>query len=371
MKNFLYALATDKINGRIARFLKAFLWVLSIIYGYVVQCILWVYENGVLKQHRLPRPVISVGNLTLGGAGKTPLVEFIARELKEKGLKPVILMRGYMAEAVDGREYGASSGGNNGKGYLIESDEAEMLEKGLEGVPVLVGVDRLANAREFLEKQGGEVDVFILDDGFQHWRLFRDLDIVVINALDPWGNGNLLPRGILREPLSSLSRADIFVLTKTDFRKQNVQKIRKNLATACPAKLVAESVHKPTGLVNLCPHEEIGLSFLKGKDICSLCSIGDHKSFKNTLLNSGSNVMEEFSFIDHHVYRDDDILEVAACCLKKNLNIVVTTEKDAVKLARVIGFFGNDLTVLSLKISISIIKGEGEFLERINSVLHR
>src|SRR5438876_5539483 len=164
-------------------------------YGSAVHLRNWCYDRGWLPTHRPPVPVISVGNLTAGGTGKTPCVEYLARFLQARGLRPAVLSRGYRG---------------NGR----PNDEALILEANLPDVPHLQGKDRVTRASQAVRVFGA--DVLILDDGFQHRRLRRDLDLVLIDAMNPWGHGRLLPRGLLREPISSLRRADAVIVTRLD-----------------------------------------------------------------------------------------------------------------------------------------------------------
>src|SRR3989344_3685960 len=208
MRKYFYSLMTDRIHTPVAKAIQGVLWLFSILYGVVVRALVLIYKFRLAPSCRLGKPVISIGNITLGGVGKTPLVECVVRFLKDKGLEPVVLIRGYGADK------------------QVGSDEAKLLEESLPGIPVLVGANRVKNARDFLTRNAA--DVFVLDDGFQHWRLRRDLDIVAINATNPFGNRHLLPRGILREPLSALRRADIFVLFQNKNQYCLVERTKHN-----------------------------------------------------------------------------------------------------------------------------------------------
>ncbi len=344
MKRFFYSVATDRVNGVGPSILKAFLLFVSFLYSAGVQCILLFYKVGLLKQHHLPKPVISVGNITMGGVGKTPLVVLIAQLLRAKGLKPVILTRGYMA--------------TRGK-----SDEVELFQRILKDVPVLVGADRIKNAREFLKNN--EADVFLLDDGFQHWCLFRDLDMVAIDATNAFGNKHAIPRGILREPLSSLKRARMFVLTKTNLA--DTEGIKASLQKINPRAPIVETIHQPVGLDNLRINASVDLDFIKGKDIAAFCSIGTPESFEKTLMNLGGNLSKNFPFIDHHIYTKDELESIVQYCQKKQINTIVTTEKDAVKLTDFLDVFGG-IYILCLRIEINITRGKDAFLERIHNI---
>ncbi|HBR15167.1 MAG TPA: tetraacyldisaccharide 4'-kinase [Candidatus Omnitrophica bacterium] len=360
VRHFLYLVATDQKKGWGIQVLKSVLGLLSCLYGFVVLIIGWAYRGGLFRTIRLARPVVSVGNMTLGGVGKTPLVELIAAALKEKNIKPVVLIRGYMSPICSRK---------SGVGRRSLSDEARMLVASLGDVPVLVGADRVKNAVNFLK--GHTADIFLLDDGFQHRRIFRQLDIVAIDATDPWGNGCLIPRGILREPFRALRRAHMVVLTKTDLGGSNVPQIKARLQTLGLTLPVIETIHQPCALVDVRLKTTTSMSFLKGKTICSFCSIGHPKTFEMTLVNLGAQLAKSFSFIDHHVYEEDDIARIARYCQADGIDTVVTTQKDAVKLEQWLRFFPASFKVLSLQIKISIVKGKEEFFERIDHLLQR
>ena len=360
MKKLLYRVVTDEVRGPIAGILKFFLWVFSLIYLTLVTIVVRLYQSGLLKQHRLSRPVVSVGNITVGGTGKTPLAIKIAQIYKQNKLKPVILTRGYM-----GRGMGNAN---------TQSDEAVMMRELLGDVPIVTGADRIKSAEEFL--QNGQADVFILDDGFQQWRLARDLDIVTIDATNPFGNGCLLPRGILREPLSALRRADFFVLTKADLGQAQLGKVRERLAQTGCGQPVIEAVHEPVRLVDLGTKEIFDPKTLSGKTICVLCSLGAPATFAATLTQLGAKIQKAFNFADHYVYNTTDIRTVLEHCRRNQIKTLVTTQKDAVKLADLLDEFffagglwqkAGDVQLFSLHIELTVRHGTGEnaFLKRI------
>ncbi len=353
MKKFLYLIATDQINGGAIFVLKGFLWIVSKVYGALIGLRGVFYKVGLFKYHNLSVPVVSVGNLTVGGVGKTPLVEFIARMLKENGVQPVVLMRGYMDQGLDGQGQ--------------KSDEAAMLRNMLSDIPVLIGADRVKNAEAFSKEN--KADIFLLDDGFQHWRISRQLDIVVIDVTDPWGNGHLLPRGILREPKNALLRGGIFVLTKTDFGAENLEALKQDLGKINSKALIIETIHKPVSLSDLCSGEDLDLSLLKAQKIIAVCGIGSPESFMKTLTKLDAEIDRQVAFMDHHCYEKSDTTHIVKLCQDTGVSTVVITEKDAVKLKFFVHMFPDNIRVLSLKIKISIISGEDQFLERINRIL--
>lgn len=353
LKGYFLLLITDKIDGFFVRILKVFLWLLSVLYGFLASMVCYCYKSGILKVNRLNKVVISVGNITLGGVGKTPLVEVIARELKSKGKKPVILNRGYK-DSISNDE-------------LQSKDEARMLERVLEDVPVLVGANRFENAKKYLKNN--DADVFILDDGFQRWRLHRDLNIVCIDATDPWGNGFLIPRGFLREKLSALKRADVFVITKSDLGENNVNDIVERLKNINPNADIAKTVHSPIGFTDIRSGKHKENAFVDGKKIIAFCGIGNPQSFVDTLENLGANIIKSDFFIDHHVYYKRDISRIINCSDSISSNIIITTKKDAVKIEGLLGQFSLDKTVLSLDVALKFIEGKDKIFERIDNIL--
>ena len=218
MRDFFLEIALDKRKGLFALFLRPPLYLLSLIYGLLVKGTCWVYKRGILPGYRPQAKVISVGNITLGGTGKTPLVEFLAEALLRKGKRVVVLSRGYSL------------------------DEPRMLENKIEGLRVFTGRDRIKTAKE--AQDALDPEVMILDDGFQHWRLKRDLDIVLLNSRNYFGNRRLIPRGILREPPSSLARAEVIVISKADSVK-DISRIKNELGQINPRALIVECAYKP------------------------------------------------------------------------------------------------------------------------------
>lgn len=353
MSNFPYRIVTDDAHGPLVGVLKFFLWLLSFVYLFAVTLMAGLYRTGVLKPHRLRCRVVSVGNITVGGTGKTPLVVKIAQIYKQNKLKPVILTRGYMGRGI-------------GSG-LEQSDEAAMVREILPDVPILSGADRIRNAEEFLKDN--HADVFILDDGFQHWRLARDLDIVTIDATNPFGNGWLLPRGILREPLYALRRANLLVITKTDSGEGRVDAIRERLTAIGCAQEIVETVHRPVRLIDLIAGEPRELKTICGQTVCVLSSIGAPAAFTATVTQLGAKVQKAFNFVDHYVYNTTDIRGILEHCHRDQIGIVVTTQKDAVKLDGLRDELrrAKDIQIFSLHIELAVRDGTGEnaFVKRI------
>jgi tetraacyldisaccharide 4'-kinase len=270
-----------------------------------------LYDHGWLRKQRAAVPVISVGNLSVGGTGKTPCVEYVAGFYRDLDLRVAVLSRGYGAE-----------GGRN--------DEALLLEENLADVPHLQGPDRVALARIAVEELDSEV--LVLDDAFQHRRLVRDLDVVLLDATAPWGYAGLLPRGLLREPRRGLRRAGIVVLTRCDqVAAEQRDRLRAEVHRLAPAVPVAESTHQPVGLVNGSATAEVDL--VRGRPVAGFCGLGNPDAFRRTLLDLGVDLCAFRTYPDHHPYSraDVDALHAWARALPAEA-LVLTTQKDLVKL---------------------------------------
>jgi tetraacyldisaccharide 4'-kinase len=348
MKDFLYSIASGQRRDLIAQIVRIPLGGAALLYGAGVRLMLTGYATGLIRRKHLSVPVISVGNITLGGVGKTPMVIAIARLLKAKGRRPVILTRGYMP--------------SGDQDYV--SDEAQILERVLDGVPVVVDPDRYRGGLAAIGDH--KPDVIILDDGFQHWRLFRNLDIVLVDASNPFGNKSLLPLGILREPLSSLKRADMFVLTKTD--QARTDDLKDALRHVNPHAPLIETTHRPTSLLNVFTGNLVQLVKLN-RPVVAFCGIGNPQSFEATLCSLHADCRELIRFMDHHPYSLDDMKRIKEQCDRHRTNVVVTTQKDAVKLSAFKDFW-QGYEVYSLNIDLEITQGQHEFVDRILHLLH-
>ncbi|HXI23239.1 MAG TPA: tetraacyldisaccharide 4'-kinase [Pyrinomonadaceae bacterium] len=300
---------------------------LSGLYGLVVDRRSALYERGVFRQHRVTAPVISVGNITVGGTGKTPLVEWIARTLAAEGHRPCVVTRGYHRNT-KGRI--VASNGIDISATLHEAgEEAFMLAEALKGkAAVVCDSDRVAGANWAIENLGS--DVIVLDDGFQHRRIARDLDVVTIDATNPWGNGNLLPAGTLREPLAALSRADCFVITRADdaVRTAALRDELRELNAEAPIF---------TSVTNLSETRILSINVSaplepKSHPIAAFCAIGNPESFFALLKREGFQLKYQRPFGDHHRFNQTDLDKVEAAARNAGAEFLITTAKDAVKL---------------------------------------
>ena len=298
-----------------------------------------------------PITTICVGNLTTGGTGKTPAVIYLARELVQLGRKPAILMRGYKAQGGD------------------EALEAGDALKGLD-IPIILGADRFQSA---LQARAQNRDVILLDDGFQHWRLARDLDIVLIDASDPFGGGMgcggaLIPQGRLRKPVSGLARAGVILLTRSD-ASIDTTSLRETIRNLAPNAAILTARHAPAGvraLKSSAAHWSV--SKLRGARVVAACGIGNPKAFLKTLKACGAEILASRNFDDHHEYAQRDLDELSKLAESHGAGAVVVTEKDAVKLAAL--NLPERVELLALKIEFNI-DGANELWTRVAQALAR
>ena len=313
----------------------------SFIYFFIITLRNILYDFNVFRRYRIGAKVISVGNITWGGTGKTPVAAFIADTLARKNRRVSILIRGY---------------GN---------DESELLPKLTTNIPVLVGKDRVKTGKEAIESHLS--DTVLLDDGFQHRRLERDLDIVCIDSARPFGNGWLIPAGSLREGLGSLKRPDIFLMTKADLvSRDKLERLERKLRKINTKAVIAKAIHRPLYFYRIPDEEKVNIGELKNKGLALVSAIGSPACFEKTILGLGLKINKHFIFRDHHLYTKDDISRIEDYCRKNKLDRVVTTEKDAVKLKgggwRV---KGEGIEWLVLKVRLEIIENEEGFNNRL------
>lgn len=318
---------------------------LSAVYGAITRTRLSMYRSGTFRSTKLDRPVISIGNITTGGTGKTPLVEWVARRLAQNGKRVCILTRGY-GRARPGERVLVSDGQTVFSTPEAAGDEAFLLATNLKGHAALISDANRVSAGEDAIKHL-RPDCFILDDGFQHLRLARDLDIVTIDATNPWGGGRLLPVGRLREPLSGLSRADCVVITRVD-QAGEVESIHNVIKTYAHCQIFTSRM-STRGLVSISNSLQN-----VAKPIGAFCGVGNPTSFFKHLLREGFSPVFQRVMPDHHPYTQQDIDSIGRAAKDAGAHSLVTTAKDAVKLKT----FTPPLPVFSLDIEISIDNGE-------------
>jgi tetraacyldisaccharide 4'-kinase len=315
--------------GRFVGWRRALLYAPGKLYEMAVRLRIALYETEYLKPKALTKPVISVGNITLGGTGKTPLVEYIARYLTEEGNEVAILTRGYRRADARRRRVVVSDGARVQATLDEAGDEPLMLARKLPGVKVVVGADRYANGRWMEENR--ECDVFLLDDGYQRLQLKRDLNVLVLDATDPFGGGELAPFGRLREPLYALKRADVIVVTRADraFDQDELQAV----LTACDVQApTLYAYHEITGLRDLKSGRPQAQRTLAGKKVGVFSALGKPVVFEDDVANAGAAVVFTRRFADHHRYAQADATATAAAAKRAGAELLVTTEKDAVKV---------------------------------------
>ena len=318
----------------------------------------WQYDRAVAQDdrqniRRVDVPVISVGNLTTGGSGKTPLVIWLARFLRSSHIRVAVISRGYGADP------------ENGDG---RNDEAMEMELRLPDVPHLQDADRHAMATIAVEEL--ESQVVLLDDGFQHRKLHRDLDIVLIDATNPFGYDRLLPRGLLREPISSLARADAIVLTRCNLvDEQTINSIQQRIGDTKFGQdsmpVIALTLTKPLGWLQF-DGQQHALAHLKSDSLFAFCGIGNPDGFVKTLASLSLNATGNVAFPDHHNYSRDDLSNIARLARESGASAIVCTHKDLVKVGcnRIEG-----LPIFALLIDIEFQSGQTELESKITSVV--
>lgn len=330
--------------------LRAGLWLLQGPYAIVTGVRNAAFDRGWRKVRIVDRPVVSVGNLTVGGTGKTPLVLWLAEWFRAQDVRTAVLSRGYGATHADGR-----------------NDEALQLERRLPDVPHLENPDRAAAAELAIHEL--EMQLLLLDDGFQHRKLHRDLDVVLVDALNPLGGGWLLPRGLLREGFSSLRRAHAVVLSRADLVPQaERERIRRLVLDRNPALVWAEARHRPRRLI-ASGDGSAELASLADKRIAAFCGIGNPEGFRRTLAELGWNVVAFRPFPDHHAYTREELLsDLPSWGDSCQAEAFVCTEKDLVKI---------DLDALggrplwAVEIGLEFLSGEAEFVQLLDPLASR
>jgi tetraacyldisaccharide 4'-kinase len=366
LEQYAIEVILEKRQGFRAGLLRAVLRLLSFLYLAIVQFRLYLYRNRILKERQLGCPVISIGNLTVGGTGKTPVVEKFAKALQNGGRRVAILSRGY--KSVDRRrkitwlEKLLAQGSENpprivsdGKSVLLDSatagDEPYMLASNLKGVAVVVDKDRVKAGLHAIKNL--DADTLLLDDGLQYLHLKHRVDIVLVDRQAPFGNEQLLPRGTLREPPHNLKRASYILITKCDGEPNDdlIRRIRRYNRTA----EIIECRHRPLYLKHVYRDERLPLEYLQGLYIGSFCGIAAPESFESGLRGLGANIELSRHFADHHRYTERELTQFLQRCVRRDVSAVITTEKDAVRFPQIDLL---EVPIYYLRVEIEIIKGQ-------------
>lgn len=316
---------------------------------------LMLYKTGILKTKTLPVPVISVGNITVGGTGKTPAVIMIANLMTEMGVKVAVLSRGYKGMA--GENINLVSDGDKILMKPLQSgDEPYMIASRLKGIPVITGADRYMTGMYALEMFG--IDAILIDDGYQHVRLNRKLNILLIDYNSPFGNGYLLPRGRLRESPSNINRSDVIILTKVNHESE-ISDIRLKSGRDIP---ICRSRYVSEGFFDMNSGRIITLSEARGKKGFAFCGIASPESFRNSLKEAGIEIMGFSAFDDHYQFRSEDMNSLIARARETGSEILITTEKDSVRLLEL-----GDISfpVWFLKIGMDVFEGREILIAKI------
>ena len=346
---------------------------ISLVFSAVVSLRYFLYGIGLLRRYPLGIQVISIGNVTAGGTGKTPVTEIFARTLAAEGRKVAILSRGYrrkeapLWQRLFTQVVEPPLVVSDGKHVLLDSekggDEPYMLASNLPGVAVVVDRNRVKAGRYAIKRLG--CDTMILDDGFQYQKLKHSIEVVLVDSTNPFGNGHMLPRGILREPARHLKRADIIFLTKC---RGDVTAVREEIRKYNTTAEIVECNHTPKVLKDVWSREEYPLSWLNGKTTCTLSGIASPKGFENSLRHLGAKVVWCERYADHHRYDSSEILYALNRTADMGADALVTTEKDAVRFPR---FETTPVRCLYLRIAIEILSGAENFASIISRICFR
>jgi tetraacyldisaccharide 4'-kinase len=364
LEQFAIDVILGRRHGFRANVLRGLLFALSFGYRAAVQTRLFLYRKRIFRERTLGCLVISIGNLTVGGTGKTPIVEKFARALQNGGRRVAILSRGYKSvpQAQPKRWFGrfrkkielppriVSDGKSLLLGSLEAGDEPYMLANNLKDVVVLVDKNRVKAGKFAIQELG--VDTLLLDDGMQFLHLKHRLDIVLIDRQAPFGNEYLLPRGTLREPPRNLRRASYIFITKCTGEPNDelIARIREHNRTA----EIIECAHKPLHLQNVFTAERLPLEKLRGAYIGALSGIAAPESFEDALVKLGAKIELAKHYTDHHRYTEGELQNFVNRCLRRDLHMVVTTEKDAVRFPRLIK---PEVPIYFLRVEIEILSG--------------
>ena len=367
---FLLAVVSGRLRGLGPNLLRFTLKLLSRLYSFIMNVRLALFEHRIIRSKTLGCQVISIGNLTVGGTGKTPVVEVFARALQQNGRKVAILSRGYMkaedppAEKLKNLitfrtpKQQPPRIVSDGERLLLDSemggDEPYMLASNLPNVCVIVDKDRVKSGRYAIQKLG--CDTLILDDGFQYLRLKHRVDIVLVDRTNPFDNGYVLPRGLLRESVRHLSRATFIFITKS--AGDGSPELRQQIRALNDKAEIAECRHTPRHLQDVFTGERKPLEFLQGLKVAALSGIAAPRGFEETLERLGGELVHRRRFADHHRYTQQELLDTINAARDRGAQAILTTEKDAVRFPLL---ERRDIPLYFLRVEIELLSGEESF----------
>lgn len=330
---------------------------LASLYGLAMKARAALYARGLLTQYTLPCRVISVGNLTVGGTGKTPVVIALALALRDRGRRVGVVSRGYKRSSAD--EIVEASDGQTVRGDPNETgDEPLLIAQRCPGVPVAVGADRPSVGRHLIGRH--HLDTLIMDDGYQHMALRRDTNILVMDAGAPFGNGYLLPRGRLREPHSAMARATAVLVTRAS-QAARLDALKAAVRAVAPTVPIWVTDFAPSAVVQVGGSSTVAPSALKGERVLAVSGIGSPKSFRKLLEAAGATVAEHCVFPDHHAYSQEDVQRIRQAAERAGAGRIVTTEKDAVKLAQFDEVAKQEVPIWAVRIDLTWLEGFEEW----------
>jgi tetraacyldisaccharide 4'-kinase len=376
LETYMLSVLDGSHTGKWPSTLRVLLKGLSMIFAPIVQLRLWLYHHRLIRPSTLGCQVISVGNLTVGGTGKTPVVEVFARTLQQQGRKVAVLSRGYKSKEVPflqkmvqrittGKIEVPPRVVSDGKRLLLDSwtagDEPYMLASNLPNVSVVVDKDRVKAGKYAIKELG--CDTLILDDGFQYLKLGNRLDIALVDRTNPFGGGHLLPRGLLREPMRNIKRAGFIFITKCD--KGGDKELKEQLRRLNPVAEISECRHTAKYLKDVFGEKTFDLDMLKGMKIAAISAIAVPESFENALRSFGAELIYTRRFADHHRFTQQEIINTINWSIKRGAQAILTTEKDAVRFPFV---DRRDIPVLFMRVEIEMLSGEEEFMDWISRI---
>src|SRR5947209_13684289 len=379
VETFLLEVIIEERRGARATFVRGMAYACSKLFQVAIKFRRFLYNFRILRDSTLGVQVIAIGNLTVGGTGKTPVVEKFARELRDQGRNVAILSRGYRSKPTAFHKWFLNKllfrddttpprVVSDGKSLLLDSemagDEPFMLASNLKDVIVLVDKDRVKSGRYAIEKFG--CDTLLLDDGFQYWKLRgRRMDVVLVDYQQPFGNEQLLPRGTLREPPSHLARANTIFITKSD---GNTTELRRKIGQFNANAGIIECVHHPLYFEDVFTGERYDLDWLKSRKIASLSGIAQPESFEQSLVKLGGELVYSKRFADHHRFSQQEVLNVINRSKKRQAAAIITTQKDAVRFPKI---DRRNLPIYFMRVEIKILSGAKDFNDCVRQICFR
>src|SRR5437588_2389746 len=379
LETFLLEVILEERRGGWATVVRALLYASSKLFQVAIKTRRFLYNVRILRDSTLGVQVIAIGNLTVGGTGKTPVVEKFARELRDQGRNVAILSRGYRSKPAPFHQVLINKillrddttpprVVSDGKSLVLDSemagDEPYMLASNLKDVVVLVDKDRVKSGRYAIEKFG--CDTLLLDDGFQYWKLRgRRQDIVLVDRQQPFGTEQLFPRGTLREPPSHLARANTIFITKSDGQ---TEALRRRIAQFNPGAGIIECIHNPLYLEDVFTGQRAGLEMLKGRKLGSVSGIAQPESFEGSLVSLGGELVYTKRFADHHRFSQQEIINAINRGKKRQAEMIITTQKDAVRFPKI---DRRDLPIYFMRVEIKILSGAEDFRDCVRKICFR